>query len=178
MANSDRGGNWVLDADGRLWSIDQGSAFPVGGYEVVSGHNDFANFLVDADGIAPANPLTASDMAAVTTRVTALREHFTRLGRQDWYEDVAGRLARLSAAAKGRRSFASAPLPRPLPVEVPPPISPVGPGSGGPTLVPVRATQKQATTVPEVQAIRAGAVMIYRQHNLLVPPNACGPIRP
>jgi hypothetical protein len=105
MANSDRETNWLLDNQGRLWSIDQGSAFPEN-YALQRGYSEFADWLLSYDGgIADSNDLAAGEMAIAATRLELLRSDFVRLGRQDWFDQMMVRFREVQAAAQGDRKI-------------------------------------------------------------------------
>jgi hypothetical protein len=105
MGNGDREpANWYVTDDGHLAGIDHGGAFR--GNEFSGGTSGFARYLVgdlNQHGAATSwrstIDLDPAMLAELRQRLEGLRPEFDRVGRQDWYAQMLGRLSEIEHRA-------------------------------------------------------------------------------
>jgi len=114
MHNSDRNGNWIRLANGRLAVIDHTSAFvATGGSMRTRGlSTEFADYLspnrhvgLHARRLHESIDLAPQDLAVIRARLEALQPEFVARGRQDWYDAMLRNLDDIEARAVGTRTI-------------------------------------------------------------------------
>jgi hypothetical protein len=108
--NTDRNdGNWLINPDGSVTSIDHGFAWSFlgsGSNEPPLGTGPFVRLVASGGRNSLKwrdNDLSKKDVATIRARLEGMRSDFTRLGRSDWLDASLERLAELEPYAKGAK---------------------------------------------------------------------------